>query len=222
MWARNVAASRHWAAPCLRSIKAEAVGRGQKRGMSDPILFMAAVLALLVVPGPTNTLLAASGATIGIRGSLRLVPAELAAYTLSIGTLIAVLGPLMLRYPMLAAGAQLCVAAYLLAAAIRFWTCGTAGREGAVSAARVFLTTLINPKGLIFALAIFPHEALPQAFALFALICVPVACGWIALGNSAARLGKALTTPRRVYRVTAIGHLLFAGLVANSALHALT
>lgn len=190
--------------------------------MTDPFFFLAAVFALLAVPGPTNTLLAASGATVGVRRSLRLVPAELAAYTLSIGVLIAALGPLMVRYPMAAAAAQLGIALYLLAAAVRFWACGAHGEQGGVSVRCVFVTTLINPKGLIFALTIFPHEALARAFALFALICVPVACGWIALGDRAGRLGGRFATPRRVYRITAAAHVVFAGLVANGALHALS
>ena len=169
--------------------------------MTDPFFFLAAVFALLAVPGPTNTLLAASGATVGGRRSL---------------------GPLMVRYPMAAAAAQLGIALYLLAAAVRFWACGAHGEQGGVSVRRVFVTTLINPKGLIFALTIFPHEALARAFALFALICVPVACGWIALGDRAGRLGGRFATPRRVYRITAAAHVVFAGLVANGALHALS
>lgn len=204
----------------LRWVKTDGAETEYRAGMTDPFLFLAAVLALLAVPGPTNTLLAASGATVGLARSLRLIPAELAAYALSIGALIAALGPLMARYPLLSAAAQLGVAAYLLAAAVRFWSCGASGERGAVSVRRVFATTLINPKGLIFALAVFPHEDLPRAFALFAAVCVPVALGWIALGQGAARLGGTLATPRRVYRITAVGHVVFAGIVANGALHA--
>ena len=190
--------------------------------MADPIVFLAAVFALLVVPGPTNTLLAASGATVGVRRSLRLVPAELSAYALSIGVLLAALGPLMVRHPMAAVAVQLCIALYLLTAAVRFWACGAYGEQGAVSVRRVFVTTLINPKGLIFALTIFPPEAPAASFALFALICVPVTCGWIALGDRAGRLGGRFATPGRVYRITAAAHVLFAGLVSNGALQALS
>ena len=190
----------------------------QSTRMADPYLFLVAVFALLIVPGPTNTLLAASGATVGIRRSLGLILAELAAYMFSIGALIAVLGPVMERHPLVSASAKLCVAAYLLVAAIRFWSRGANGERDAVSTHRVFTTTLINPKGLIFALVIFPQEALPRAFVLFALVCVPVAFGWIALGDRAARLGGGFATPVRVYRITAAAHVLFAGLVARSAL----
>ncbi|MFY8031875.1 MAG: hypothetical protein ACOVO5_08585 [Devosia sp.] len=38
--------------------------------MTDPLLFLAAVLTLLGTPGPTNTLLATAGATAGVRRSL--------------------------------------------------------------------------------------------------------------------------------------------------------
>ena len=41
--------------------------------MSDPLLFLLAVATVLLTPGPTNTLMATSGATSGIVPSLRLL-----------------------------------------------------------------------------------------------------------------------------------------------------
>ncbi|HZF76664.1 MAG TPA: lysine transporter LysE, partial [Acetobacteraceae bacterium] len=61
--------------------------------MQDPVLFALAVLFILGTPGPTNTLLATSGATAGFRRSLILLPAEAAGYGISILTLGLVLGP---------------------------------------------------------------------------------------------------------------------------------
>ena len=55
--------------------------------MNEPLLFLAAVLTLLGTPGPTNTLLATSGAVAGLRRSLALLVAELAGYLLAIATI---------------------------------------------------------------------------------------------------------------------------------------
>ena len=46
--------------------------------------FIGLVITILLTPGPTNTLLASSGVQVGVRKSLRLIPAE------SIGSIIAI------------------------------------------------------------------------------------------------------------------------------------
>ena len=47
--------------------------------MDLPALTLA-LLALLLTPGPTNTLMALAGAERGLGGAARLIPAEIAAY----------------------------------------------------------------------------------------------------------------------------------------------
>ena len=61
--------------------------------MTNPPLFVLAVLTVLITPGPTNTLLFTSGATVGISRSLRLLVAEFAGYNLGILTAGFVLAP---------------------------------------------------------------------------------------------------------------------------------
>ena len=68
--------------------------------MTEMSAFALAAIALLAVPGPTNTLLAASGAAIGLRPSLRLIPAEISGYLVAIGYLLAVLQPLVASHPL--------------------------------------------------------------------------------------------------------------------------
>jgi len=69
----------------------------------DRIAFAAAALSLLATPGPTNTLLATSGAKVGLRRSLPLLGAELGGYLLAILLLRALIGPLMAANPVFAA-----------------------------------------------------------------------------------------------------------------------
>ncbi|TCI00817.1 lysine transporter LysE [Roseococcus sp. SYP-B2431] len=172
--------------------------------MQDPLVFALAVLAILATPGPTNTLLATGGATIGLRRSLALIPAEAAGYTLSILTLGLLLGPILAGAPALAFAMRMAVGAYLLWLAIRLWRRGGAalalGRV--VTAPQVFVTTLLNPKAIIFALGIVPFGAgrvWPYMLGFLALLTC-VALGWITagavLGGAARRRGWGGLVPR--------------------------
>src|SRR6516165_2698984 len=70
-------------------------------GRMNSTLFVVAAVSLLVTPGPTNTLLATSGASAGLRRSAHLLVAELGGYLLAIALLRALLGPMIAATPML-------------------------------------------------------------------------------------------------------------------------
>ncbi|MFI5407889.1 LysE family translocator [Kaistia sp. UC242_56] len=187
--------------------------------------FILAVLALLAVPGPTNTLLATSGAAIGMRRSLRLVPAELAGYGLAIGILMGIVGPLAAEHPIVPILSKIVASLYLAGSAVALWR--QAAREalpgGApISVRRVFVTTLLNPKALIFAFLIFPRDlaSLPGFAGLFSVLVVGVACGWITLGSSLSRSAGGFATPARVSRFAAVALVVFASVMASSAIAA--
>jgi threonine/homoserine/homoserine lactone efflux protein len=153
------------------------------------LTFAFAVLAVLVTPGPTNTLLATAGATVGRARSLALVPAELSAYIISITTIAAVAAPLFAKSPAAAIALKLACGLYLVYAAWSLWRSKPMLHPDAVGYWRVFVTTLLNPKGLVFALAIFPswrdgtlNFIFPHMI-VFAIICLGVACCWIAAGS---------------------------------------
>ncbi|MBB5986976.1 LysE family translocator [Sphingobium lignivorans] len=118
-----------------------------------PAEFTLAIWALLLTPGPTNTLLALSGAQRGVRASLPLIPAELCGYLLVILPLSAG-GPLLLTsFPVLATVIKLSAAAWVMYLAMRLWQPVLASRASYdVTARQVFCTTLLNPKALIFGL----------------------------------------------------------------------
>lgn len=174
--------------------------------MQDPILFALAVLAVLGTPGPTNTLLATAGAAVGLRRALPLIAAEAAGYSIAILTLGLALGPVLAGAPWLAMALRLAVGAYLLVLAWRLWRRGgTRLATGAVVTLRqVFVTTLLNPKALVFALGILPFEAgravWPAYMLGFLLLLAAVATGWIAtgalLGGAAGRRGWGGAVPR--------------------------
>lgn len=168
--------------------------------MSDSslVVFTIGVSLLLALPGPTNALLAASGAGHGWRGALMLIAAELAGYTLALTTLLSLeelAGSVRGEIGLLLRAAA---AALMLVTAWRMWrgTTTASGSDamaaGAPGAGNVFLLTLFNPKGLILGFAIFPpvmaEAGLAIPASLFAAIVVLTGLGWIGVGAAARRL----------------------------------
>lgn len=158
--------------------------------MNEPITFTLAVLALLITPGPTNTLLATAGAISGGRRPIGLLLGEIAGYMIAINMIALVVVPLLRPSKLAMLTLNVVCASYLFYAAARLLrTRGEAliGRDP-VSTRDVFVTTLFNPKGAIFALFIVPYlkdgavaSALPYLLVL-ALCIVIVGGGWYMLG----------------------------------------
>lgn len=192
--------------------------------MMDPIAFTLAVLALLATPGPTNTLLAASGASVGISRSLRLVPAEIGGYLTTITLLTAIAAPLVATHALVAVGLKLAASLWLICCAKRIWTQPEpelGEREAVISVRQVFITTLINPKAMIFALVIIPPGSLTEIapwLAGFSGLVIVVAMAWIGFGAIVAHSAGHLITPRRIRQAAAVGLAVFATLVAGAAI----
>lgn len=160
--------------------------------------FSLAVLALLLAPGPTNTLMAVAGASHGLRRVVRLVPAELAGYLLTVVPLALAGAGLMARAPGAALLLQLAAAAWVMVLALRLWRSAAAGAEGfAIGAGRIFVTTALNPKALIFGLVLLPAPSPAEVAARLVVFCglvVAVALLWGglgALGHARAAGGRA-------------------------------
>lgn len=187
--------------------------------MNDLLPFVAAVLALLATPGPTNTLMAAAGAQRGVGRSVPLLAGELGGYVIAITLWIELVGAVAAGQPLVPVIAKLVAAGFLVWSAWKLWA--NAGHadlaQRGISLERVFATTLINPKGLVFAFAIFPNVGflarLPY-FGVFAALVIATAVGWMTLGAVAARSSAGLLTSSRVERITAIALAVFAMLLA--------
>lgn len=194
--------------------------------MTEPLAFIFAAFALLATPGPTNTLLATSGAAAGFARSFHLVAAEIVGYMLSISALALVIGPLLRASHELDIALRVACGGYLLYAAWRLWREGARAVENTepVPYQRVFVATLLNPKGIVFAFIIVPHyaegapaSAAPYMAALAALIAI-VGGGWVVLG-AAIRSGASLDSGV-ARRAGALVLCLFAAVISSSALAA--
>ncbi|KFL31977.1 hypothetical protein JP75_06165 [Devosia riboflavina] len=191
--------------------------------MSDWTAFILAVLGLLATPGPTNTLMAASGAQRGVRGSLHLLAGELGGYAIAITVWIEIVGAVATKEPMVAVVAKLVAVAFLYWSAIKLWR--NAGQtdlgQRGITLSRVFVTTLLNPKALVFAFAIFPAVGFVERLAydaVFAVLVVMTAVGWMVLGALAQRGSAGLLTSARVEQITAVALVAFATVLAVSVL----
>ena len=165
------------------------------------VAYLLAVLALLVTPGPTNTLLFLAGSERGWRGALRLIPAEMAGY-LSVVVPLSVLGAQLVdAAPLVKPVISVVAGLWVGVLAWRLWVPVTGtGAQATVTARRVLVTTLLNPKALVFGLALIPAApALPVALAGFAGMVATVAAGWAGAGALAA--GPSDRLARRVFWV---------------------
>lgn len=191
--------------------------------MIDLLAFVPAVAAILATPGPTNTLLASAGAQAGFRRSLPLVPAELAGYAAAIAAWGLFLQPAADALPWLKPLLKLACALYLVAMAWGLWRNADDLGTGSLSARHVFSATLLNPKALLFAVAIFPEAAFRdvsgflQAMGVFATTIVPIALAWIGFG-SALSGPNAKIRPQLVQRAAALVLLTFSASLGATAL----
>jgi threonine/homoserine/homoserine lactone efflux protein len=87
----------------------------------------------------------------------------------------------------------------------------------------VFITTLLNPKAVVFAFLIFPGPSSPQwvqlrSLGLFIGICAVCCTGWLTLGAMIGGQTGFFVTPRGFQRGAAIALAIFAVVMLGSVL----
>lgn len=182
--------------------------------IQDALLKMAFYVSLvLIMPGPTNTLLLSSGLKVGLRGTLPLILAEALGYLVAISLWGFFLFSLAAGRPWLFNAIKLTSSAYILWLAVKIWASSRSLEHvpaGPVSFRDVFVTTLVNPKALLFASTLFPPEAFRsmQHFAwaaiVFLIVLAPIGIAWSCLGS--------LLTSRRSWAMRMPALLRFASL----------
>jgi threonine/homoserine/homoserine lactone efflux protein len=183
------------------------------------LTFVAATCFLLALPGPTNTLLAASGAEVGMRRSLHLLAAELAGYLVAITLLRVVLGPVVGAMPLASTVLRILVSIYVLCLAARLWRLPSrqSGTRASVQFTQVLATTLLNPKAMVFAFLLLPLESAPNdlaaRLAVIAALIVAAGAGWIMLGATLGRGARRFGHPRLVTRTGAAALVAVTGLI---------
>ncbi|MFF7399066.1 LysE family translocator [Achromobacter sp. NPDC008082] len=172
-------------------------------------LFLAGVAVILAMPGPTNTLLAAAGLRQGFLRSARLTGAELAGYLISITVWGRFLEQAAQAFPWLPAVVRVAASVYIAYLSIRMWRAAQtvpSAAQQVIGMRTLFVATLLNPKGILFASAIFPPAAFLTVstylvfMAMFAALLLPIGLMWVAFGASLGSQKIKWISPAQVQR----------------------
>lgn len=189
--------------------------------------FIGLVITILLTPGPTNTLLASSGIQVGLRKSLLLIPAEAIGYILAISAWGMLIGKVSATLPLLPTFLKLLSAGYILFLAIKLWR--TANQEVVLNQPTIrprelLCATLLNPKALLFASAIFPTTAWQSQeiyvvhMSSFVGMILPIALFWISVGAVLATNKVKWLSQAKLQRTASVVLVSFAIPISYSAL----
>lgn len=189
--------------------------------------FIGLVATILLTPGPTNTLLASSGIRVGFKKAFRLIPAEAFGYLISITFWGVLIGKISVYMPLLPNLLKLFSAAYIVFLALKLWRTAELNENFdlvTIRARELFLATLLNPKALLFASAIFPvivwQNSLYYAtyMLVFLALLIPIAFFWTFLGTVLARNTNRWLNQKNLQKTASIILMSFSVPLSYSAL----
>ncbi|CAB1220170.1 LysE family translocator [Acinetobacter bouvetii] len=162
--------------------------------MIESWLFVLAVIAVLMIPGPTNALLASSAHQQGIAKTSLLIPAELLGYFYAINLWAIIIHLCSPIWPNFIHLLHLLSAAYVIWMAFHLWKSSDLEkhhqRHPSIRPRQLFFSILKNPKALLFAAGILPAETWNNptnfilVFAAFSLVLLPTAVFWMSFGRA--------------------------------------
>ncbi|APR71727.1 MULTISPECIES: LysE family translocator [Acinetobacter] len=162
--------------------------------MIESWFFVLAMLAVLLIPGPTNAMLASATHQQGVPKTLVFIPVEWLGYIYGISLwalFIHLFEPIWPAFDvMLHIGSLL----YVLWMAFHLWKSSHLQkhdqRHQHIRPTQLFVSTLKNPKTVLLAAGIFPAEAWNSVqnaaivFTIFSLILIPVSIFWMVFGRA--------------------------------------
>ncbi len=174
---------------------------------------------VLMMPGPTNTLLLSSAALVGFIRTLKLIAAEIAGYLIAIGAWGFLLMGLLQYAPWAAAVIKCLAAGYVAWTAVKVWNIHLhVDGGGKIKAQHVFITTVLNPKAFVFASYIMPTATFSSGgvfgYAMLAFISalLPVSACWSLIGKALVNEGSRAygINPQRVFRCASLVLCVFS------------
>lgn len=189
--------------------------------------FIGLVATILLTPGPTNTLLASSGIQVGFKKTFRLIPAEAFGYLIAISLWGILIGKISVHLPLLPTILKLFSAGYILFLAVKLWRTAEISENlenVSIRARELFLATLLNPKALLFASAIFPvivwksGQYYVTHMLVFLLLLIPIAFFWTFLGSILARKNSRWLNQKNLQKTASLVLMSFSIPLSYSAL----
>ncbi|MEB3792889.1 LysE family translocator [Acinetobacter sp. IK40] len=190
--------------------------------------FIGLVITILLTPGPTNTLLASSGIQVGLRQSLLLIPAEAVGYIIAITAWGMLIGKVSATFPLLPTFLKLLSATYIIFLAIKLWRTANQDvvlNQPTIRPKELLCATLLNPKALLFASAIFPAAAWKSQdiylahMGTFVALILPIALFWISVGAMLASKKVNWLSQAKLQRTACVVLVSFAIPISYSALN---
>ena len=182
---------------------------------------------ILILPGPTNTLLFSAGITLGVRRTLPLVAAEALGYIAAISLWGFALLPAAGSSSWLLPIVKMICAFYIGFLALKMWSQRSFAQKPEnklLGPADLFLATLSNPKALIFVAAIFPVDTFDSSrsfilvIACFTAILLPIGIAWSYFGSLTSGSTSAYVPHYTLLKIASGVLMLFAVSMIYSAL----
>ncbi|OTG86759.1 threonine transporter RhtB [Acinetobacter sp. ANC 4558] len=162
--------------------------------MIENWLFILAVIAVLMIPGPTNVVLASSAHQQGLTKTSFFIPAEWLGYLYAINLWALLIHLCSSTWPYLVTGLHVLSFGYVCWLAFRLWKLPHLEeynqKHHNIRPRQLFFATLKNPKALLFAAGIFPEETWGSVMnfmlvqLIFCMVLIPTALFWMFFGQA--------------------------------------
>ncbi|NEJ24656.1 threonine transporter RhtB [Rhizobium leguminosarum] len=181
------------------------------------LAFAAGVFALLILPGPTNAILAMASQGLTAGRAIMLLGTVVSAYLAIVVPASGLAGPFLHQHPLAAQGVKLASATWVFYLALRLWGVGSSPKE-IVTVRQLAITTLLNPKALIIGFTTMPSAQNVSAMAAIvtlAFVVLLVSSIWLSTGRIV--LGSEKQMPLLARRCGSATLLLFSAVLTFSA-----
>lgn len=182
--------------------------------MLEDWVFLMAVFAVLMIPGPTNALWASSAHQQGIAKTSCYLPLQLLGYIYAISLWALFIHLMQPYWPKISLILHVGSSVYTVIWAFYLWKAKHLQKHSqqhqVIRPYQLFFATLKNPKALLFAAGIFPLHTWDDplhtmsVFAAFSIILIPSALFWMCFGRALLDPENSPKNADRLYKGSAV------------------